>query len=129
MRDLNRLYAAEPALYALDTEPAGFEWIDCNDADASVVSLIRRGRATDDAPADWLVTVVNWTPVVREGYRVGVPEPGYYAERLNSDADAYGGSNVGNQGGVTATDAPAHGHPYSLSLTLPPLGAIFLKRT
>jgi 1,4-alpha-glucan branching enzyme len=128
VRDLNHLYAAEPALYELDTEPAGFEWIDCNDADASVVSLIRRSRVADDAPADWLVAVVNWTPVVRDGYRVGVPEPGYYAERLNSDADVYGGGNIGNQGGVTATDAPAHGHPYSISLTLPPLGAIFLKK-
>jgi 1,4-alpha-glucan branching enzyme len=122
--DLNHVYTSEPSLYEVDFESPGFEWIDCNDSDASVVSLIR--RAID--PDDWIVVVINWTPVVREGYRVGVPQAGYYAERLNSDATAYGGSNIGNEGGRHTEDVPAHGHAQSLSLTLPPLGAIFLKR-
>ncbi len=122
--DLNALYTREPALHEVDFEAPGFEWIDCNDSDASVISLVR--RAAD--PADWLAIVVNWTPVVREGYRIGVPAAGYYAELLNSDAAAYGGSNAGNDGGRTTEDVAAHGHAQSLSLTLPPLGALFLKK-
>ena len=121
--DLNRLYAREPSLHQVDFESPGFEWIDCNDSDASVVSLIR--RATD--PDDWIIAVVNWTPIVRERYRIGVPAAGYYAELLNSDATLYGGSNVGNQGGVSTEAVAAHGCAQSLSLTLSPLGAIFLK--
>jgi 1,4-alpha-glucan branching enzyme len=122
--DLNRLYAREAPLYEVDFEAPGFEWIDCSDSDASVISLVR--RATD--PADELVVIVNWTPVVRERYRIGVPAPGYYAELLNSDASVYGGGNVGNQGGLATEDVPTHGHQQSLALTLPPLGALFLKR-
>jgi 1,4-alpha-glucan branching enzyme len=121
--DLNRLYRAEPALHELDFEPRGFEWIDCHDHEASVVSLLRRGRQF----GDWLVAVLNWTPVVRHGYRIGVPDAGYYAELINSDAAIYGGSNSGNAGGVTAEPAPSHGHPFSLTLTLPPLGGLVLK--
>ncbi len=124
VEDLNRLYASEPAFYERDFDPAGFEWIDCTDSEASVISLIRRGSSPDD----WIVVVVNWTPVVRTGYIVGVPDPGYYHELLNSDAELYGGSNVGNAGGIMADARPAHGRPYSLNLTLPPLGAIVLKR-
>ncbi len=123
--DLNHLYQREAALHQVDFTAPGFEWIDCNDSDASVVSLIR--RATD--PEDSVIAVVNWTPIVREGYRIGVPEAGYYQELLNSDATAYGGSNVGNQGGLHTDAIPAHGRDHSLSLSLPPLGAIFLKRT
>ena len=123
--DLNHLYAREPALFQVDFEAAGFEWIDCNDSDASVVSLIR--RAAD--PSDEIIVVVNWTPVVREGYRVGVPAAGHYTELLNSDASAYGGSNVGNQGGLHTDNIPAHGRNHSLNLTLPPLAALFFKRT
>ncbi len=122
--DLNRLYRDQPALYQVDCQPAGFEWIDCTDSASSVVALIR--RAAD--PRDWLAVVVNWTPLVRRNYRVGVPEPGYYAELLNSDASAYGGGNVGNQGGLEAEPIPAHGHGQSLDLTVPPLGALMLKR-
>ena len=92
-------------------------------AEASVVSLIRRAKD----PADRIIVVVNWTPVVRANYRVGVPAPGYYAELLNSDAAVYGGSNVGNKGGLETDAVPAHGHAQSLNLTLPPLGALFLK--
>jgi 1,4-alpha-glucan branching enzyme len=121
--DLNRVYASEPALYQCDFDPAGFQWIDCNDSDNSVVSLIR--RAID--PNDFLVAILNFTPVPRHGYVVGVPAQGRYAELLNSDSEAYGGSNVGN-GGVVSTDAiPAHGFQQSLRLSLPPLGFLLLK--
>ena len=121
--DLNRLYRAEPSLHELDFEPRGFEWIDCNDNESSVVSLIRRGR---DA-GEWVVAVLNWTPVVRRGYRIGVPAAGFYRELLNSDAAVYGGSNVGNRGGLATDAIAAHGHHFSLNLTLPPLGGLVLK--
>jgi 1,4-alpha-glucan branching enzyme len=123
LTDLNRLYAAEPALYQRDFDASGFEWIDCTDNESSVVSLIRRGSQ----PADWIVAVFNWTPVARQGYRIGVPAGGYYREVLNSDADIYAGSNVGNLGGVQADEVTSHGHHWSIGLTLPPLGALFLK--
>ncbi len=121
--DLNRLYAAEPALHEVDFEWHGFEWLDANDADNSVLSFLRRGKN----PGDFLVVVVNATPVVREGYLIGVPQPGFYAEILNTDAAIYGGSNVGNLGGLAANPDPHMNQPFSLSLTLPPLAAIFLK--
>jgi 1,4-alpha-glucan branching enzyme len=122
--DLNRLYASQPPLHEVDFVADGFEWLDANDYDASVVSFIRRARDPDD----WLVVVVNWTPVVREGYRLGVPDGGFYAEFLNSDSALYGGSNAGNAGGRSAVEVPAHGRPWSLELILPPLGALILKR-
>ena len=121
--DLNRLYRTQPALYERDFDPAGFEWIDCNDHESSIVSLIRRAAA----PGDWVAAVFNWTPLPRYHYRIGVPEAGYYRELLNSDAEAYGGSNVGNAGGVDAAAQPAHGHAWSLDLTVPPLSAVFFK--
>ena len=123
VRDLNALYRREPALYELDFEPRGFEWIDCNDHEASIISLIRRAVDADD----WLVAVFNWTPIIRHDYRVGVPAPGHYVELLNSDAAIYGGSNVGNEGGRDTVAVAAHGHAQSLNLTLPPLGALFFK--
>jgi 1,4-alpha-glucan branching enzyme len=122
--DLNHLYAAEPALHEVDFEPAGFDWIDCNDHEASVVSFLRRARD----PEDFVVAVLNWTPVVRGGYRVGVPEPGFYRELLNSDAALYGGANVGNAGGVHTEPVVAHGHAQSVVLTLPPLAGLLLRR-
>jgi len=121
--DLNRLYAAEPALHEVDFNWQGFEWIDCNDADSSVLSFIRRGKNPDEL----IVAVANFTPVVRENYRMGVPRPGFYREIFNSDAAAYGGGNVGNSGGVFASSEPRLGRPFSLTLTLPPLAAIFFK--
>ena len=124
VRDLNRLVAAEPALHQVDFEWQGFEWIDCNDSDDSVLSFVRTGRTSDD-----LIVVLNATPVVREGYIVGVPRAGYYKEVLNTDAVVYGGSNVGNIGGQRAANDPRQGRPFSLCLTLPPLAAIFLKFT
>ena len=122
--DLNRLYRTEQALHQRDFDGGGFEWIDCQDYESSVISLIRHAGDTED----WLIAVLNWTPVVRHNYRIGVPEDGYYAELLNSDADVYGGSNAGNQGGLTAEPTPAHGRLHSLNLTVPPLGAVILKR-
>src|SRR5947207_1966266 len=123
IRDLNGLYAAEPALHQVDFDWHGFEWIDANDADNSVLTFIRRGKN----PEDLIVVIINATPVVREGYRLGVPNPGFYREILNTDVAHYGGSNVGNMGGQQAADHPAQGRPHSLVLTLPPLAAIFLR--
>jgi len=121
--DLNHLYAAEPALHQVDHDWRGFEWIDANDADNSVLTFIRRGKN----PEDLIVAVINATPVVREGYRLGVPNPGFYREIMNTDAAHYGGSNVGNKGGQQAAEHPAQGRPHSLVLTLPPLAAVLLK--
>ena len=123
MRDLNDLYRRETALYEVDFDPAGFEWIDCNDHESSVISFIRRAHD----PREFLVVVLNFTPVVREEYRIGVPEPGFYRELLNSDAIWYAGGNVGNEGGVYTEPVTAHGHAQSLRLTLPPLAALILK--
>jgi 1,4-alpha-glucan branching enzyme len=123
--DLNRLYAAQPALHQVDFDWQGFEWIDANDADNSVLTFLRRGKN----PEDLIVVIINATPVVREGYRLGVPQPGFYREILNTDAAPYGGSNVGNMGGQEAADHPAQGRLHSLVLTLPPLAAIYLKWT
>src|SRR5215469_14043653 len=124
VQQLNKLYRSEPALYEIEADPAGFEWVDCNDTAASVISLLRKSKR----PEDTILVVCNFTPVPRESYRVGVPAEGYWHELLNSDAADYAGSGVGNKGGVEAEDIPAHGRPHSLSLTLPPLGALFLKR-
>jgi 1,4-alpha-glucan branching enzyme len=124
VEDLNRLYLREPALHELDCEPEGFEWIDGSDADHSVVSFLRRGRTAGEP----VVAVFNFTPVPREGYGIGVPVPGFWRELLNSDAVEYGGSGVGNLGGVNAAPTPLHGRPCSLGLTLPPLAVLFLQR-
>ena len=122
IRDLNRLYRSEPALHELDCEPAGFEWIDCGDAESSVVSLIRKGKST----ANLVLMVCNFTPVPRQEYRIGAPHGGFWREALNSDATEYGGSGMGNRGGVDADPWPQHGRPFSLPLTLPPLSVLFL---
>jgi 1,4-alpha-glucan branching enzyme len=123
VQDLNSLYRAQPALHQVDFDPRGFQWIDCDDWDGSTVSFLRRGRN----PEDVLVFVCNFTPVVREQYRVGVPRGGYYRELLNTDSALYGGSNVGNAGGVMAETRPTHGHDHSLLLKLPPLGALVFQ--
>jgi 1,4-alpha-glucan branching enzyme len=123
--DLNHLYAAEPALHQVEFDWHGFEWIDANDSDNSVLSFIRRGKN----PEDVIVAVINATPVVRGGYRLGVPNPGLYREIMNTDAMHYGGSNVGNMGGQQSVDVPAQGRPHSLVLTLPPLAAVYMKWT
>lgn len=120
--DLNRCYRDHGALHEGDFDPAGFEWIDCNDRDASVVSLLRKGRH-DDA---MVLIVCNFTPLVRRNYRVGAPRGGMWRELLNSDAKEYGGSGVGNLGEVDAGPVACQGQRYSLYLTLPPLSVLFL---
>jgi 1,4-alpha-glucan branching enzyme len=124
VRDLNRTLAEQPALHQVDFDHAGFEWVDCCDVEASVVSFVRRAQD----PADFVVVVVNFTPVPRPDYVIGVPEPGRYVELLNSDAELYGGSNLGNGGAIDSEPTPAHGRPHRLSLLLPPLGCLILKR-
>ena len=119
--DLNALLAREPALHEVDFDPSGFEWIDANDAQASVVAFLRRGRAGRP-----VLVVCNLTPVPRRNHVVGVPVAGHWEELLNSDAPIYGGSGIGNFGGVEAAPLPAHGRYHSLSLTLPPLAAVLL---
>jgi 1,4-alpha-glucan branching enzyme len=121
--DLNALHKREPALHEVDFHWQGFEWLDCNDADASVLSFERRARD----PRDLVVVVANFTPVVREAYRVGVPELGLYREIFNTDSEIYGGTNVGNLGGVNADPIPWNDRPCSLSLRLPPLAVVFFK--
>ncbi len=120
--DLNRLLRAEPALHERDFSPSGFAWIDCNDADASIISFLRRGAADGDQVA----VVANFTPVPRSAYRIGVPHGGFWQELLNSDSDIYGGSGIGNLGGIEAEPIPFHSQPFSVSLTLPPLSILFL---
>jgi 1,4-alpha-glucan branching enzyme len=124
VEQLNRLYREQPALHQLDNDPAGFEWIDCNDSLSSTISLLRRSKSTHET----IVVVANFTPVPRTGYRLGVPTGGYWRELLNSDATDYGGGGMGNLGGVHAEPLPAHGRPFSLSLTLPPLAVLFLRQ-
>lgn len=124
VEDLNRLYRNEPALYELDFEAGGFQWIDCNDFKNSVISFIRRGKSQENP----IVAVCNFTPVSRYGYRIGVPCGGYWREALNSDAKEYGGFGAGNLGGSEASAVACHGMPQSLSLTLPALSVIILKR-
>jgi 1,4-alpha-glucan branching enzyme len=125
VRDLNHAYRTDPAFWGRDFSYEGFEWIDFHDVEGSVLSFIRRG----ERPEDETVFVLNFTPVVREAYRVGVPGGGTWREVLNSDAEAYGGGNVGNSGGVTAEEQQAHGRAWSVCLRLPPLGALMLKRS
>ena len=123
VRDLNTLLRGERALYELDSDPRGFEWIDCNDSVRSVLSFLRRGSQ----PGDTLLFVCNFTPVPRHNYRVGAPDGGFWKEILNSDAPLYGGSGQGNMGGVEASPLPMHGRPWSLSITAPPLGVVVFK--
>jgi 1,4-alpha-glucan branching enzyme len=123
LSELNRLYRTEPSLYQRDFDPEGFRWIDCNDVDRSVYSFLR--FAADRS--DFIAVVANLTPVPRSNYRIGVPEAGTYAEVLNSDGAAYGGSNMGNKGQVSAEPVPWQGFPCSMQLTLPPLAVIMLK--
>jgi 1,4-alpha-glucan branching enzyme len=121
--DLNRCYRAEPALHDFDCERGGFEWIDANDRDNSVLSFVRRNLPGDEV----VLVVLNFTPVVRSGYGLGVPRGGRWEEILNSDSERYGGSGVGNLGGLDAQPHAAHGRDWSLRLTLPPLSALFFK--
>lgn len=123
VRDLNTLYRGAPSLYELDFDAAGFEWIDCKDFQRSVISFLRKGRNPDDQ----LLFACNFTPVVRLNYRVGVPRDGFWKEVLNSDAPMYGGSGQGNFGGLSAVPLSIHGRPFSLNMTLPPLGIVAFR--
>ncbi len=124
VQDLNSTYRRERSLHEVDFEGSGFTWIDCNDNENSVVSMIRRARN----PHDFTVMLVNFTPVPRPGYRVGVPEAGWYRELLNSDGEMYGGSNMGNGGGAHTEPIPSHGYEQSLNVVVPPLGFVLFKR-
>jgi 1,4-alpha-glucan branching enzyme len=123
VEQLNRTYKAEPGLHVFDADPAGFEWVDCNDTNSSVLSFLRKGKS----PEDTILAVFNFTPVPRQPYHIGVPSGGFWREILNSDGKEYGGGGWGNMGGKQAEEQTVHGRPYSLTLTLPPLAAIFLK--
>ena len=125
VEQLNRLYSREPAMHRFDNDPKGFEWVDCNDVPASVISLLRKTESPDDS----ILVVCNFTPVPRVDYKVGVPAGGYWRELLNSDGKEYFGSGMGNAGGAMAQLGATHGRPYTLQLTLPPLGALFLKKS
>jgi 1,4-alpha-glucan branching enzyme len=124
VQTLNWHYHAELALSDNDYDSTGFRWIDCHDNENSVISFIRSTRDR----REFIVAVVNFTPVPRAEYRIGVPEPGSYAELLNSDSALFAGSNVGNGGGVSSEPVPAHGFDNSVRLMLPPLGCLYLKR-
>jgi len=120
---LNWLYRHEAALHERETDPAGFQWVDCRDAEQSTLSWLRSGSK----PEDLILVVCNFTPVPRKNLRVGAPRGGYWKEVFNSDAQEYGGSGVGNFGGVDATPVPWHNQSHTLSITLPPLGAVAFK--
>jgi 1,4-alpha-glucan branching enzyme len=123
VRDLNLTYVGEPSLYERDYDLAGFAWIDCSDHEHSVIAYQRLGADR----AHPVVTVINWTPVVRDGYRIGLPHAGYWREVINTDADRYGGSGVTLGGGIETESIAAHGFAQSVELRLPPLGAVILK--
>jgi 1,4-alpha-glucan branching enzyme len=128
LRDLNHAYRDEPALHRLDFSSAGFQWLDADDARNSVLSWVRRSEPEEEGgtPSE-VVVICNFTPIIRQNYRVGVPQAGAWREVLNSDAQVYGGSGVGNMGGVLSSPVPFHGRPHSLNLTLPPLGVLVLR--
>jgi 1,4-alpha-glucan branching enzyme len=121
-RDLNRLYRHIPALHQLDFAADGFSWVDCHDADNSVISYLRYSQS-----GSFLLIVLNFTPVPRLGYRIGVPESGNYLEIFNSDSSHYGGANLGNMGMIASVGKPWMGRPDSLAITLPPLAGIILS--
>ena len=122
VRDLNYFYQKTPALHQLDCSADGFDWIDCSDNAQSGIAFSRRGK---DA-SQLVIAVCNMTPVIRQNYRIGVAKAGRYQERLNSDAEVYGGSGVGNYGQVNSDPVSVHGHENSLNLVLPPLSTVIL---
>ena len=124
IKDLNAVYKKEPALYEIDFEPRGFEWIDCNDIDGSTLAFMRKSND----PKENIIVVCNFTPVPRYDYTIGMPSDGFWEEVLNSNAEAYGGSGMGNMGGVVAYMDPSHGYQYQAKVTLPPLAIVVLKR-
>ncbi len=123
VKDLNEVYRSHGALHELDMQPEGFSWIQCDDWQNSVYAYVRYAKNRND----FVVVALNFTPVPRDDYRIGVPKAGYYNEILNSDADIYGGGNIGNMGGKYSEPIATHGHPQSISLRIPPLGMVILK--
>jgi 1,4-alpha-glucan branching enzyme len=123
MKDINKIYRETPALWETDFQPKGFEWVDINDILQSVISYLRWDKKRNEP----VLVVFNCTPVIRSNYRVGVPVGGTWYEIYNSDAENYGGSGVGNKGRVDSENRECHGRPNTLSLTLPPLGALILS--
>ena len=123
-KDLNRLYQENRALHELDFTQEGFQWIDCHDADQSIISFLRRGRS-----GTFVVVSLNFTPVPRENYRIGVPQAGVYRELLNSDSVFYSGSNVNNGEGLATDDRPWMDQPYSMLIKLPPLAGVILSNS
>ena len=123
VRDLNRIYRDEPALWEADTDPAGFRWLEADDADSNMIAFMRIAPSTGRR----VICVCNFSPVLRSRYRVGVPAPGFYREILNTDASAYGGTNVGNMGGVEAAAIPWHGFAHSIAIEMPPLAVIWFS--
>jgi len=122
--DLNRTYRDLPALWGTDSDPGGFSWIDANDSNNNVFSFV---RGTEESADPLLVCVSNFAAVPHHGYRLGLPAEGRWIEVINTDADSYRGSGVGNLGGVDAAETPWHGQPASATLTLPPLGTVWLR--
>jgi 1,4-alpha-glucan branching enzyme len=121
--DLNHVCRSEPSLYEVDFDYHGFEWIDFRDTDNSIISFIRKAKDPDD----FLIIILNFTPVPRSGYRLGVPQDCFYKEILNSDSRLYWGSDMGNAGGLHADKIPWHGKPFSILITLPPLAVVVFK--
>jgi 1,4-alpha-glucan branching enzyme len=124
VRELNRLYRASPSLYQVDFHYSGFEWMDFHDADNSIIAFLRRA----EDPHDFLLICCNFTPVPRQSYDFGVPEPGSYEEVLNTDSEFFGGSNVGNSGLIASRPVPKHNRPQSISVKLPPLGVVVFRK-
>jgi 1,4-alpha-glucan branching enzyme len=123
VRDLNRYYRSQPALYEQDFDNAGFEWADHSDAHNSVLAFLRKARTGPGL----VLALLNLTPVPRPAYRIGVPRGGWWREALNSDSEIYGGSGMGNFGGVQSRDEPSHGRPCSIEVTLPPLSVVMFE--
>jgi 1,4-alpha-glucan branching enzyme len=127
VKDLNRAYSSRPALWSLDHEPRGFEWIDANDAAGNTFSFLRYGEPDEDGAVPAVASITNFSGAPHHQYRLGLPHPGRWNEILNTDAESYGGSGVGNLGSVAAEEVPWHGQPYSALVTLPALGAVWLE--
>jgi 1,4-alpha-glucan branching enzyme len=123
VKDLNRLYRDEPALHQMDCDGGGFEWLEANDAENSVLAWLRHGKAGTSP----MLVICNFTPTPREAYRLGLPAPGRWLEILNSDAEVYGGSGKGNLGVIETEEVASHGRPYSAEITLPPLSTVWFR--
>ena len=122
--ELNRIYRASPAMYEVDFHYSGFEWVDFHDWESSVIAFLRRA----EDPKDFLLFCCNFTPVPRQGYEFGVPEEGFYEEILNTDSEAFGGSNIGNGGLVSSRPIPRHNRAQSIAVTLPPLAVVAFRK-